>query len=189
MTSQLWRPGYEPGDFDRFFLPDYWIAERARRMGVPIYQLLSHDCVAEIHAVNDAADAADLSYKLGGRAKKPLREIVVAGPGGNAIVIPGAGVTEAAELEDVAQEAYEHQEARLRAGKPIVDFEALREEAGLPSRKDFDPLFRQALRDRVARHRANPITDPEVTRRQPRGSSPVAWTGSNATTVSAGGET
>jgi len=174
-VSQIVLPNHEGEGDGTMFLPDYWIAERARRMGVPIYQLLDPEYAATVHAVNDAHDARDLAYRLGGRAVKPRREIVLVGPDGQSpIVIPGAGVTEAAELEEIALETYERDAARLRAGQPLVDFDRLREEAGLPARKEFDALFRQALRDRIARHRANPITDPPRRPIPPRGLIPVA---------------
>lgn len=173
--SHIVHSGYDPGDPDNFLLPDYFVAERARRMGVPIYQLLSPEYANSVHAVNDAKEAHDLAYRLGGRAVMPMREIVLIGPDGRTpIVIPGLGVTEAAELEDLALEIYERKEQRLREGKPLVDFDALREEAGLPSRQEFDPLFRQALRDRIAKHRASPRTDPARVPIKPRGLIPMA---------------
>jgi hypothetical protein len=168
------KSGFDAGNPDAFLLPEYLIAERAKRMGVPIYHLLEPKYAATVHAVNNAADARDLSHRLGGRAVMPKREIVLVGADGQtAIVIPGAGVTEAAELEDVALEAYEAQEAKLRAGKPLVDFDELRERAGLPPRKEFDSLFRQAMQDRIARHKANPRTDPARQPLRTRGLIPV----------------
>lgn len=173
--SQIVYPGYDPGDPDTMFLPDYFVAERARRMGVPAYRLLSPEYAATIHAVDGIAEAGDLSYRLGGRASKPVREVVLIGADGRTpVVIPGAGVTEAAELEEIALEVYERQVKKLRAGRPLVDFDAMREREGRPLRAEFDPLFRQALRDRIARHRARPRTDPERVPIPPRGLFPAA---------------
>lgn len=175
MNRGIWRPGYDPADPDCLFLPDYYIADRARRRGVPIHKLLSPAYANTVHAVNNATEARDLAHRLGGRAAKPAREIVLVGPDGHTpVVIPGLGVTEAAELEDISIAVYEKQEKRLREGKPQVDFDALREREGLPPTKDFDPLFRQAVRDRIAKHRANPRTDPERQPLRPRGLIPVA---------------
>ena len=97
------------------------------------------------------AGAGDLAYTLGGRAKKPRKPIFLFGPHGEPIILIGAGEAEAAELEDLAQEAMAH--------KP-VDFAAKREQHGYPQREQFDSLFRQAVRNRMERHRRNPITDP-----------------------------
>ena len=175
MANHIARPGYEPGDPEHFYLPDYLAWEAARRMGVPITRVLSPDYAGSVHALSNMAEIRDLSYSLGGRSVMPKREIVLIGPDGHSpIVIPGLGVTEAAELEDIATEVYESQEKKLRAGKEIVDFDQLREEEGLPTREEFDPLFRQALRDRIAKHKANPRTDPAREPQKARGLVAVA---------------
>lgn len=172
--TKLVHPGYDPGD-DTLFLPDYFIAERARRMGVPAYQLLEPEYAQNVLAVAGRAEAKDLAYRLGGRAVKPTRELVLVGPDGRTpIVVPGLGVTEAAELEEVAIAAYEKREKLMRQGKPLVDFDELRDREGLPPAKEFDPLFRQALRDRIEKHRRSPITDPPRQPVKPRGLIPVA---------------
>lgn len=129
-------------------------------MGVPAYQLLTPGYARQVLGVGDQGEAADLAYRLGGRAVKPVQEIVMRGPAGNAVVICGMGAAEAAELQDIAEAVYEEQQAKVDAGEPIVNFDELRERHGLPSREEFDPLFRQALRDRIEQHRRNPITDP-----------------------------
>ena len=162
---ELWRPGYDPGDPDQLFLPDYFIAERARRMGVTAHQLLSPAYAKQVIGVGSLAEAKDLAYALGGRAEKPMREVVLKGADGHTpVIIPGIGAAEAAEIEDIALAVYEDQEKRIREGRLAVDFDELRDRDGLPAREDFDPLFRQAIRDRVEAHRANPVTDPS---RQP----------------------
>lgn len=162
---ELWRPGYDPGDPDQLFLPDYFIAERARRLGIPAHQLLSPAYAKQVIGVGGHAEAKDLAYALGGRAEKPVREVVLKGADGHTpVIIPGIGAAEAAEIEDIALAVYEEQEKRLSEGRALVDFDELREREGLPAREEFDPLFRQALRDRIQEHRRNPVTDPS---RQP----------------------
>ena len=95
--------------------------------------------------------AAELAYSLGGRDKKPRKPIFLYGPYGQPIMLIGAGEADAAELEDLAQEA---------VAKAEMDFAAKRERYGYPAREQFDSLFRNALRDRVKKHQQNPITDP-----------------------------
>ena len=69
------------------------------------------------------------------------------------ILVVGDGQAEAAELEDLAVMKLEQAEEKARKGQRGFDFEAARERHGLPSAKDFDPLFRQALQDSVARQK------------------------------------
>ena len=103
----------------------------------------------QMHGVPEGVD--ELAYTLGGRDKKPHRPIFFYGPHGEPIILIGAGEADAAELEDLAQEAIH---------KAQIDFAAKREQYGYPSRESFDPLFREALRDRMKKHKQNPITDP-----------------------------
>ena len=67
---------------------------------------------------------------------------------------------EAEELQDIMGEQYEKNEARQKASGRTIDFEGMRDRAGYWQAEAFDPMYRQALRDRVERHRRNPLTDP-----------------------------
>lgn len=171
----LWQPEYDPADPDTFFLPEYWRYERARRLGMPAEQLLSPEYAKRVTGVGDGEEASDLAHRLGGRAVRPQGEVILRGADGRTpVIIPALGACEAAELEEIAIGVYEEQEKRLREGRPLVDFDELRARDGLPPREEFDPLFRQALRERIARHRANPVTDPGRNPHKPRGYVTVA---------------
>ena len=93
----------------------------------------------------------DIAYSLGGRDKKPRKPLFLYGPRGEPIMLMGAGEATAAEMEDLAYEALD---------KAEIDFAAKRERDGYPSREKFDSLFRNALRDRMEKHRRSPRTDP-----------------------------
>jgi len=111
-------------------------------------------------AVRGDADARDIAYAFG-RDAKPVQPILVYGPDDRVLtVVMGNGLTEAAELQDMALEVMERNRERQRSQGGTVNFDELREEAGLVPREQYDAAFRDALRRRVARHRANPITDP-----------------------------
>lgn len=101
-----------------------------------------------------------------GRTHKPRQPLLVYGPDGQTpILIMGDGVTEAAELEDLALEAMERQRERMQAnGGSWFNFDEARERAGAVRRENFDPAFRQALRDSVARQKANPSAYPQRNR-------------------------
>lgn len=111
-------------------------------------------------AVRNAAEAGEIAYAFG-RDAKPVQPILVYGPDERVVtVIMGNGLTEAAELQDIALEAMEVNRERQRRQGGTVNFDELREEAGLVPRDQYDAAFRDALRRRVAQHKANPITDP-----------------------------
>ena len=74
--------------------------------------------------------------------------------------IAGWGLAPAAEMRDQAVAVWELITARMdRTGKP-VDFDALREKHGLMRAEDVDAATREALWERIKRHKANPVTDP-----------------------------
>ena len=122
---------------------------------VPLGRLFTRDKAVplalqgQVHGVPERT--ADIAYSLGGRDQKPRKPIFLYGAHGEPIILIGAGEAEAAELEDLAHEAL---------AQPAMDFAAKRERYGYPPRDQFDSLFRNALRDRMKRHKQNPITDP-----------------------------
>jgi hypothetical protein len=134
-----------------FFLPPSVIEAEARRQGVPAYQLLDHRVADQVIMVNGAGEVADMSYRAGGRAMRPTQDVVLYGPHGEAIILPGFGVTEMAELQDLAEAVYERESHRPRS----VDFEEMRAKAGLPSAHEFNDRFKQGLRDTAKRMRGN----------------------------------
>ena len=104
--------------------------------------------------VRNAEDASELARTLGGRDVKARRPVMV-DVGGTRKLIVGDGEATAAELADLAAKAVE-------ASEP--DFDKLRERGGQMRREEVPAAMRNAMLDRIARHRANPVTDPE---RQP----------------------
>lgn len=129
----------------------------ARATGEPIYKLFPRWYADRLIPLNDAADAKELAHRLGGRAVKPDRDIVLVGPDGKTpillVVDPGM---EAAEAEDIALEHFE----RVQARGYVINFAAHRAKKGRYPKEQFDQKFREALEERMERHRRNPITDP-----------------------------
>ena len=82
-------------------------------------------------------------------------------PGADApTLIAGMGYATAAELQDCAVVTWERQTSKLAKTGNIVDFDDLRERHNLMRREDVDAATRDALRRRVAQHKAHPISDP-----------------------------
>ncbi len=95
----------------------------------------------------------------------PQLPVMVIVPGADApTLIPGDGYAPAAELRDCAVYAWHTMTERLAKGGKVFDFDALRERRGLMRREDVDAATRNAMMDRITRHKANPVTDPS---RQP----------------------
>jgi hypothetical protein len=95
----------------------------------------------------------------------PFLPVLVMVPGAAApTAITGLGYATAAELQDCAVVTWETQVGRS------LDFDALREKHGLMRREEVDAATREALLQRVAKHKANPISDPP---RQPQRPNPT----------------
>ena len=91
----------------------------------------------------------------------PLLPVMVIVPGSHApTLIPGFGYASAAELRDCAVVAWQNQTEQIAMTGGILNFDARRERLGLMRREDVDPAVRNALLDRIAKHKANPVTDP-----------------------------
>ena len=139
--------------------------------------LLSPELQGRVVVMGRPQQYSDMSQVFGGRAAKPRQEVVVTGPDGRTpIMICGLGVTEVAEMEDAAHEAYERGQKRLKEQGSVVPFAEYRERRGLPDRTKFDELYRQALADKVADQkrnwRSNPAPDPM--KRYTKGTAQVA---------------
>lgn len=105
-------------------------------------------------------EAAEIGHYFG-RETKPDKPLMVVGPDGKVpILIIGDGVTEAAELQDLAVEAIAVQKDRIAAGGRGFDFDSAREKAGRARAEDFGKLASDAVQQRIAHHKANPVTDP-----------------------------
>ena len=116
--------------------------------------------------LRNKADIKEMAYMVGGRDVKPKEPIMIVGPDSHTVMlVVGDGVAEAAELEDLAYHQFEKAEKSVQKTGRAFDFAAARENAGYPQAKEFDQLYRDALRRRIAQHKANPLSDPA---RQPR---------------------
>ncbi len=104
----------------------------------------------------------------------PFLPVLVMVPGAPApTAITGLGYATAAELQDCAVVTWETQTGRLAKTGQFLDFDTLRERHGLMRREEVDTATREALRRRIAKHKANPITDPP---RQPHRPNPTQKT-------------
>jgi len=113
-------------------------------------------------------ECQELVRYFGEAAFAPFLPVLVLVPGAPApTAITGLGFATAAELQDCAVVTWETQ-----TGKTL-DFDALREKHGLLPREEVDAATREALLQRIAKHKANPITDPP---RQPQRPNPMQRT-------------
>ena len=111
--------------------------------------------------VRSALECEDLVRWFGSPDFCPFLPVLILLPGADApIAITGMGYATAAELRDCAVVTWHDKTEKLANGGKLLDFDALREKRGLMRREEVDPAVRQALRDRVAKHKANPISDP-----------------------------
>ena len=111
-----------------------------------------------IHGMDQAREVAHAF----GRAHKPTKPLMVYGPDNYMpILIIGDGVTEAAEMQDLAEEAIgRQQEAVKRNGGRGMNFDEARERAGGVRREDFGAAFADALARRAAYLKAHQRTEP-----------------------------
>jgi len=96
-----------------------------------------------------------------GRSAKPKKPLMVYGPDNYMpICVIGDGVTEAAEMQDLALEAIGRQEESVKRNGRGMDFDGARERAGMVRREDFGEAMRIAFEERVKYLKANHRTDP-----------------------------
>ncbi len=140
---------------DTFFLPESFYVAHG------LVDLLPAHLRPQAIVLRNGEAIGDLTQMAGGRAARPTKPVVLYGPDNRTpITIVGAGVTEAAELEEIALGAYEKASARAAEGKGVIDFEAFRAKKGLPEKRRFNELLRQAIDDRLAYQRRNWRTEP-----------------------------
>ncbi len=112
--------------------------------------------------VRSAQECADLVRHFGSADFCPNLPVLVMVPGADApVAIAGMGYASAAELQDCAIVTWHDKSAKLANGGKLLDFDALREKRGLMPRDKVDAATREAMLDRVAKHKANPISDPQ----------------------------
>lgn len=107
------------------------------------------------------ADCDDLVAWFGDPGFCPFQPVLLMVPGAPApIMIIGDGVAPAAELRDVAVSCWSRAVEKIQKQGALLNFDDARERHGLMRREDVDAAVRQAMRDRIARHKAAPVTDP-----------------------------
>ena len=95
-----------------------------------------------------------------GRATKPQKPLMLYGPDNyTPIVIVGDGVTEAAEMQDLALQAIDKQEAQYKKSGRGLDFDDMRERRGLVRREDFDTALKEAFAERAKYLKAHQVTE------------------------------
>lgn len=95
-------------------------------------------------------DIAELPYRLGGRAAKPSKPLLMMDRTGRQTAIAGLGVTEAAELQDMAY--------RLHERGPKYTDENWREQFGLQPREGMVERIREHMAYKAKWFKQHPIT-------------------------------
>lgn len=109
-----------------------------------------------------ALECEDLVRHFGSPDFCPFQPVLILLPGADApIAIAGMGYATAAELRDCAVVTWHEKTEKLADGGKLLDFDALREKHGLLRREEVDAATREALLERIAKHKANPISDPQ----------------------------
>lgn len=110
--------------------------------------------------IRSSQEAEDLAKWFGDATFCPLLPILLVYEDAQPDVIIGDGYADAAELRDLAVYQWERTTVLLEQNGGLrFDFDALRERHGLMRRDEVDAAVRNAMRDRVERHRRNPVTD------------------------------
>jgi hypothetical protein len=116
--------------------------------------------------ITTADEASQVDKILGGPDARPRGMLIIQVPNYRdeqdrpviiAIVCDDAAP---AEIRDNVVEAWGKAEKRRDSGLGLVDFDEKRERFGLVPRSEFDANIKNALADRIAKHKANPISDP-----------------------------
>ena len=137
------------------------VIQTARRVAPIDWQGVPAGFKGKLSAVcRTAAECDELVHWFGSPDFCPNLPIMVMVPGAQPTLIPGFGYATAAELRDCAVVTWHMQTEKLAATGKILDFDALRDRRGLMRREKVDTEVREAMLRRVAKHKANPITDP-----------------------------
>lgn len=75
-------------------------------------------------------------------------------------VVCGMGMATTSEISEACVETWGRKEALLASKGQIFDYDDLRERAGDIRREDAQAAIAYAFTDRIARHKASPVTDP-----------------------------
>lgn len=110
-------------------------------------------------------ECEDLVYWFGDPDFCPFLPVLLLVPGAQTMpAINGLGIAPAAELRDCATAYWQQTEEDVRLKRSFVNFDEARERRGLLPRDKVDAAVREAMQDRIRRHKASPVTDPQ---RQP----------------------
>jgi hypothetical protein len=102
--------------------------------------------------------ARDFAHAVG-RDKKPVKPLMLFGPDEYVpILVIGDGVTEAAEMADLAEEAIGRQQENVKKWGRGFNFDEARERRGMIRREDFGPALAEAFARRAQFLRANQVT-------------------------------
>ena len=97
-----------------------------------------------------------------GRATMPKKPLMLYGADNyTPIVVIGDGVTEAAEMQDLALGALDKQETQYKKSGRGFDFDEAREKAGMVRREDFGAAMATAFEERVKHLKAHQVTEPQ----------------------------
>ena len=101
------------------------------------------------------AQVSEFAHAVG-REKKPVKPLMLYGADEYMpICVIGDGVTEAAEMQDLAMEALGRQEENVRKYGRGMDFDDARERRGLVRREDFGTAMAEAFERKAKEMRAN----------------------------------
>lgn len=104
-------------------------------------------------------ECSDLVRWFGDADFCPYLPVLVKAPAGWT-AITGWACASAAELQDCAIALWHRQMDKLTKMGALLAFDELRERHGLMRREDADAAVREALHERIRKHKANPVTDP-----------------------------
>ncbi len=136
-----------------------------RSIGVKKMSEVIHPAFKSRYLFTDPADGSpgqvvDTEYWGFGRSYKPgARPVTLVGPDGmTPIIVAFDKHTEAAEVADVAQEAYENALARFKSTGQVIDTAKHRELRGLPPAATFDTRVREHLDKAIREKKRTMVT-------------------------------
>lgn len=119
-------------------------------------------------AIRGMKQAKDFAHAVG-RSEKPRKPLLVFGPDERTpILIIGDGVTEAAEMQDLALAAIDKQTEQVKKTGRGFDFDEAREKKGFVRREDFGTAMAEAFERRAKYLKARQVTEPQAPRREQR---------------------
>ena len=112
-------------------------------------------------SLRGAKQVSEFAHAVG-RDRMPTQPLMVYGPDDYMpILVVGGGVTEAAEMQDLAEEALGKQEENVKKYGRAFDFDDARERNGMIRREDFGKVLSDALQRNADYLKRNQVTDPK----------------------------